>query len=814
MGKRKALRALDGNSMSRFQRLLESDNEFSTSTWKKELAASSKTPKISNCLGPSSTLTREKPPKPRNLSEALSKVNVTTRRREDAKQNVGKRKAIFANLSIPSLAKRPFKESLATSKNIDMVVNHHDHLSDEDMDCAESSASLDSDPSSSDESLPISKTRDNFTPLLPAKHSSNVVSSVRKYAFDLEPQKSITLARKIKVTPLVTTSGARLPKDNTQIFKNFLGQSVGGDLLTQSDSIDGSEVTIPTLTDKNGHKLGRSRRSEVGQSDSVPHSIVCKPPVKQEHQEASTRRKVPVVTEQIMIESDSSAEVWSIDDDSSNVPIKFSLDTKKYLHPPLPPGWKIKVSKSHKRPFYVHPDFGMTWHCPVILPQNAERSFRRLPKRQYGRKAEEQETIVPSPPKVGIQDDVMRQDNLQRLQQSSAALASDERAEATSTRKQLDKSHPTSLSDLVNRYNRDYQASSFEGRQVHTQVERSKKQEVSERSTRPPLFPKQVVLDVPSRDEPQVAQAHSSISMPTLKVEFCKSDPKDEAFETPEEFMKDENHPHTKVKLVKSFAQRRRKSKLVLSAQVESQRSDGSSCASPLRHNSPLVRHKKQGNTYEEVATANDDNAVASPLRDELGSTNKTNEQQAKLEISEVSNTSPTTVQDGAPTDSPQRPILQDEIPDSVNSKKSDSSGDGFGLHHDASSNGTPYSDDPSAADIIEEIQEKEQLERSDHDFERNDDFFDGNNDSVIQEHHFDGEKSREDKLSKSISSSMSSRVSNPPHPLCSLQTLDKICGQRKTKKARKRRSLPVRWKSKMTKKRRKSNSRQRRQKA
>ena len=101
MGKRKALRTLNGNSMSRFQRLLESDKEFSTSTWKKELAASSKTPKMSNCLGPSLTSTREKPPKPRNLSEALSKVNVTTRRREDAKQNVGQRKAIVADPSIP-----------------------------------------------------------------------------------------------------------------------------------------------------------------------------------------------------------------------------------------------------------------------------------------------------------------------------------------------------------------------------------------------------------------------------------------------------------------------------------------------------------------------------------------------------------------------------------------------------------------------------------------------------------------------------------------------------------------------------------------
>jgi hypothetical protein len=36
------------------------------------------------------------------------------------------------------------------------------------------------------------------------------------------------------------------------------------------------------------------------------------------------------------------------------------------IHPKLPPGWRVKVSRSKKQVYYVHPDFGSTWHCPVV----------------------------------------------------------------------------------------------------------------------------------------------------------------------------------------------------------------------------------------------------------------------------------------------------------------------------------------------------------------------------------------------------------------------------------------------------------------
>ncbi|KAL3922062.1 MAG: hypothetical protein SGILL_002407 [Bacillariaceae sp.] len=64
-----------------------------------------------------------------------------------------------------------------------------------------------------------------------------------------------------------------------------------------------------------------------------------------------------------------SYEGWSIDG-YTNSPILFTIDRKTYVHPPLPAGWRIKISKTHKRPIYIHPDIGRTFHCPVNLPQN------------------------------------------------------------------------------------------------------------------------------------------------------------------------------------------------------------------------------------------------------------------------------------------------------------------------------------------------------------------------------------------------------------------------------------------------------------
>jgi len=52
----------------------------------------------------------------------------------------------------------------------------------------------------------------------------------------------------------------------------------------------------------------------------------------------------------------------------NTAPVFKLADGCIYRHPPLPPGWTIAVSRSKNTPFYIHPDFGATFYCPIPLP--------------------------------------------------------------------------------------------------------------------------------------------------------------------------------------------------------------------------------------------------------------------------------------------------------------------------------------------------------------------------------------------------------------------------------------------------------------
>ena len=65
-----------------------------------------------------------------------------------------------------------------------------------------------------------------------------------------------------------------------------------------------------------------------------------------------------------------SIEAWSVDGNTT-LPFEFTVDGKNYAHPALPPGWKMRLSKTQKKPVYIHPDHGRTWYCPVVLPHHS-----------------------------------------------------------------------------------------------------------------------------------------------------------------------------------------------------------------------------------------------------------------------------------------------------------------------------------------------------------------------------------------------------------------------------------------------------------
>lgn len=60
--------------------------------------------------------------------------------------------------------------------------------------------------------------------------------------------------------------------------------------------------------------------------------------------------------------------------ESSANNILFEYQGEMFRHAPLPSGWEVRISKSKNRPFYVHPERGATWHCPVVNPVGAAKA--------------------------------------------------------------------------------------------------------------------------------------------------------------------------------------------------------------------------------------------------------------------------------------------------------------------------------------------------------------------------------------------------------------------------------------------------------
>lgn len=154
--------------------------------------------------------------------------------------------------------------------------------------------------------------------------------------------------------------------------KMWMGSEVGGENL-QQESMDESEITF-------------------GPNDSLQMPKFAR----RDDQEVSTYGfSEPQVLDDDLVEE------WSLPDEEVSTAIVFSINGKTYLHEPLPPGWSMKVSKARKRPFYVHPDHGMTWHCPVLLqPKSRARVFRRPSSSIENGSRQRQKMQIETPPSL------------------------------------------------------------------------------------------------------------------------------------------------------------------------------------------------------------------------------------------------------------------------------------------------------------------------------------------------------------------------------------------------------------------------------
>lgn len=120
---------------------------------------------------------------------------------------------------------------------------------------------------------------------------------------------------------------------------SLIGSIIGGDSLQRSDSVDGSEITIfdygstfhPSIGERQRHSFPNGAiPNEWGHTD--PH-----------HEVASALY--------------------------TNTAVPYPVHTAFLL--PLPAGWKMRMSKTKNKPYYVHPDFGSTWYYPGLLPPSS-----------------------------------------------------------------------------------------------------------------------------------------------------------------------------------------------------------------------------------------------------------------------------------------------------------------------------------------------------------------------------------------------------------------------------------------------------------
>jgi len=170
----------------------------------------------------------------------------------------------------------------------------------------------------------------------------------------------------------------QIPADDPAVYSKIfqsgkytlVGSEIGGDKW-QEQSLDGSDLTQSTTTVTSK----RPRLMPSFEPKERPNSGV--------HLGSEKN---------LMDTSDLSGETleeYSIPDEEVNRETEIIVDGKRYLHRKLDPGWVVKVSTTHHKPYYVHPDFGTTWLCPNSLPPKSKarkfhRSKRNVPSNRDG----------------------------------------------------------------------------------------------------------------------------------------------------------------------------------------------------------------------------------------------------------------------------------------------------------------------------------------------------------------------------------------------------------------------------------------------
>lgn len=401
---RKALKHIDKNSLPnnvkmKYTKKLEAeDNErFILSSRDEEIEeiTSSNTPKISN--------------RGRNRNVTTRGVSYTTSRVVGEQTYQTKRKSLVGSDILKSTSwhpKRPYrmikKPSTQTSKHdFDRLKPHIRRLNDQSQQAF--TYALSGQKEKGKAAYPIDSVGDDL-PAIELQHENDDL----ELQVDVEGDKSdddMNCDSSDDLSNLSDSSSTLAAEFST--VKSPLKKSVASAIVSYDknnssrvrpkhldstkETIDNVNTNLPKLVvGKNNEKMSVNRNSNGNNGDKHKIDIMANCTIIRKKREESrllidtppgSNSTIKVSTfsprsfhtkednDKSANNGEESIEAWFINGHSSS-PFQFEIEGKKYVHPALPPGWKMRISESGKRPVYTHPDHGSTWHCPIKLTPN------------------------------------------------------------------------------------------------------------------------------------------------------------------------------------------------------------------------------------------------------------------------------------------------------------------------------------------------------------------------------------------------------------------------------------------------------------
>lgn len=139
---------------------------------------------------------------------------------------------------------------------------------------------------------------------------------------------------------------------------SLVGSTVGGASLQRSASADESEVTIQDYTTSHTSKVTR-----VSDVFRMSHSN-SNPSTNGNNHEGNLNASIHDVSSGCFLRRPTSVERERLSAQVTSQ-LRSGYTFPSQIH--LPAGWQVRMSKSKGKPYYVHPDFGSTWHYPGLI---------------------------------------------------------------------------------------------------------------------------------------------------------------------------------------------------------------------------------------------------------------------------------------------------------------------------------------------------------------------------------------------------------------------------------------------------------------